>query len=129
MFKNPEKLTPLVKYDREKLVMVLTNLLSNAYKFTPEGGKVEIKITTLKKPKAIKVTISDTGTGIPLDKQKFIFNKFQQADNPLQKSYSGSGLGLNITKQIIEKLGGEIWVESEGKIKSGSRFHFTITTL
>jgi len=125
-FSNPKKLTPKVNVDKEKLTMVMTNLLGNAYKFTPQDGAVKVSITPANRKKYIQVRVADNGIGVPEDKQEFIFNKFQQAENPLQKTYAGSGLGLNITRQIIEKMKGEIWVESEGKVKTGSVFIFTL---
>ncbi len=123
--KNTKKINPTVHIDPEKLYMVFSNLLGNAYKFTPENGHIEVKIG-YKNKENILIEITDDGIGIPKDKQEYIFNKFQQAENPLQKSYSGSGLGLNIVKQIIEKFGGTIWIKSEGKVNSGSSFKFTL---
>jgi len=117
-----EKGLPPVYADKAKLKQVLLNLLGNATKFTPDGGK--LKIEAVKKGGWCHVSVIDNGVGINKGDQKKIFEPFRQLDNPLTGEKGGAGLGLALAKQIIEKHGGKIWVESEyGK---GSRFTFTL---
>ncbi|GAH88286.1 unnamed protein product, partial [marine sediment metagenome] len=113
---------PLVHADKAKVSEVLLNLLSNATKFTPDGGK--LKIEAVREDNWCQVSVIDNGIGIKKEDQEQIFEPFYQLDNHLTKEKSGTGLGLTLVKQIIEKHGGRIWVESEyGK---GSRFTFTL---
>ena len=107
--------------DAGRLRQVLTNLLGNAVKFT-ENGKVEIKITGVPKDDAIELhlLVTDTGIGIPRDKIKHVFGEFNQVEDEKNRKFEGTGLGLAITRQIVELMGGEIWVDSvEGE---GSSF-------
>ena len=113
---------PLVHADKAKLSEVLLNLLSNAAKFTPDGGK--LKIEAIRKGDWCRVSVIDNGIGIKEENQEQIFEPFCQLDNPLTKERSGTGLGLALVKQIVEKHGGQIWVESE--YEKGSRFTFTL---
>lgn len=118
----------LCKSDRQKLVRIFNNLISNAHKFTPEGGQVVISIGKFQSFQSgtdyWRVSIRDNGEGIPQEVQKNLFKRFFQVDNVLSRRAEGTGLGLSISKGLIEKLGGEIWVESqEGK---GSVFSFTV---
>ena len=118
-------LSSRITTDTGKLTRILINLLSNGVKFTDTGF---IKLTANKylgeKPGNIIFSVEDTGRGIPKERQKFIFESFVQADEYLTREDS-SGLGLAISKKLIEMLDGEIWVESEkGK---GSKFFFTVT--
>jgi len=113
---------PLVYADKAKVKEVLLNLLSNAAKFTPDGGKV--KIEAVREDNWCRVSVIDNGIGIKKEDQEQIFEPFCQLDNPLTKERGGTGLGLALVKQIIEKHGGQVRVESEyGK---GSRFTFTL---
>jgi len=108
--------------DRDRLLQVLTNLIDNAIKFTPEGGVVTLKAE--KHRAEIRFFISDTGPGISEGDQEHIFEPYWQAD---ATAYPGVGLGLAIVKQIVEQHGGKIWVESE--LGQGSTFLFTIPTV
>ena len=99
-----------INADKDKLIQVFINLLSNALKFTPNGGNVEIKAN--ESEKYIEVCVKDDGIGIPCDKIDKIFNKFYQIDNTSARPYGGSGLGLAITKSIMDGHGGTIRVES-----------------
>ncbi len=113
--------------DKTKLIQVLTNIVSNALKFTHEGF-VEFGYTLEEKhgcaSEQMQFYIKDTGIGIREEQQAKIFERFRQADSSIQSNYGGAGLGLSISKGFIELLGGSIWVESEtGK---GSIFYFTI---
>ncbi len=112
----------LVHADKAKVNEVLLNLLSNATKFTPDGGK--LKIEAVREGDWCQVSVIDNGIGIKKEDQEQIFEPFCQLDNPLTRERTGTGLGLALVKQIIEKHGGQIRVESEyGK---GSRFIFTL---
>ena len=99
-----------INADKDKLIQVFINLLSNALKFTPSGGNVEIKAN--ESEKYVEVYVKDDGIGIPPDKIDKIFNKFYQIDSTSARLYGGSGLGLAITKSIVEGHGGTIRVES-----------------
>ena len=117
-----EKGLPMVYADKSKVRQVLLNLLSNATKFTADGGKLKIKAVS--EDSWCRVSVIDSGIGIREDDQKRIFEPFTQLDSPLATERGGTGLGLSIARQIVEKHGGRIWVESEyGK---GSRFSFTL---
>ena len=115
--------------DHRKLKQILYNLFSNAIKFTPSGGK--ISITVEKHPvngeekEAVKITVSDTGVGISPMNIVRIFNPFEQAENSSRRRYQGTGLGLSLTKRLVELHGGLIWAESPGEGK-GSLFSFTL---
>jgi len=124
-FRNPEKLKPIICSDEEKLKIIITNLLGNAYKFTPEGGSISVSLKNHEKKKGFyQISVKDTGIGIPKEKQYLLFQKFQQLENVMQKQYTGSGLGLSIVKGYIEKFGGKIWIES--KAGKGTEFIFII---
>jgi signal transduction histidine kinase len=113
---------PRVYADELRIRQVLLNLISNSAKFTPDGGKLKVEV--VQKGDWCQVSVIDNGIGIKKEDQKRIFEPFCQLDNPLTKPKSGTGLGLAIAKQIIEKHGGRIWVESE--YEKGSRFIFTL---
>jgi len=110
--------------DKIKVEQILKNLLSNAFKFTPEKGSVEINVTTGNKAGTIDFRIKDSGIGIPKDKQKVIFEAFQQADGSTSRRYGGTGLGLSISRELAALLGGAITVISE--VDRGSEFILTI---
>ena len=111
--------------DEMRLRQVFRNLLSNAYKFTPEEGSVTIQVEPYKEDNDYYLcSVSDTGIGIPENDQHLVFEMFQQIHNPLQKDYKGTGLGMPIVKKIVEFLGGEIWFNSESN--KGTTFNFTI---
>ncbi|MDR2952667.1 MAG: transporter substrate-binding domain-containing protein [Treponema sp.] len=113
--------------DDQRLAQVITNLLGNAVKFTPEHGSISLNARLLEEKEGlstIEITVSDTGIGISPEQQKNIFHSFQQAENSTARRFGGTGLGLAISKSIVEMMGGTIWVKSEqGK---GSDFIFTI---
>ncbi len=115
---------PAIEADKNKFKQVLMNLLSNAVKFTPSGGKIHLQASYNEEEETIKVSVMDTGRGIPLDQLEGIFQKFYQVDSGTNREFGGFGLGLSITKHIIELQRGEIWVEST--LGEGSTFHFTI---
>jgi signal transduction histidine kinase len=107
------------------LRQVLLNVAGNAVKFT-EAGKVHVHLGIESQEGrriCLHFTVTDTGIGIAVDKQRAIFAAFVQADSSTTRRYGGTGLGLAIAAQLVELLGGRIWVESEPG--HGSRFHFT----
>jgi hypothetical protein len=107
--------------DKEKVIMVLSNIIGNAIKFTEVGG---VKFGYLQKGSEIEFYVEDTGIGIPPQLFTSIFDRFRQGDTSISRGYEGAGLGLSISKAFIEMLDGNIWVESvQGK---GSIFKFTI---
>ncbi|MFN3693527.1 MAG: response regulator [Ignavibacterium sp.] len=110
-----------IRTDRAKLRQALTGLLDNAVKYTFSGG---ITLGYEIVGKDIRISVSDTGIGIPEDAQKIIFEEFRQVDGSTTRRYSGTGLGLAISKKIVDLLGGKIWVKSI--VGKGSIFSFTI---
>ncbi|OGF26415.1 hypothetical protein A2331_05785 [Candidatus Falkowbacteria bacterium RIFOXYB2_FULL_34_18] len=118
---KPAKI-PLVYMDRQKMGLVLQNLLENAVKYTPEFGKIEIFFEV--GIHFLKIKIKDNGVGIPKEDQKKLFSKFFRADNVIRMQTEGSGLGLFIVKNVIEKHGGEITFESKEGV--GTTFIFTL---
>ena len=112
-----------IRTDPEKFARIVLNLLNNAYKFTPSGGSVTITSSIDKVSHIVVVCVADTGIGIPSEGINSLFKKFSQVDNYLQRQAGGTGLGLSICKQLVEKLGGRIWVESTPDV--GSKFYFT----
>ncbi len=117
----PENLSPVLA-DKDKLIIVLNNLLSNALKFTYNGGKVLLSANEEKDN--IEIRVEDTGIGIDKDKITKIFDKFYQADSTSRRKIGGSGLGLSISSAIIKAHGSEICVESEPR--KGSIFYFRL---
>ncbi len=125
----PEKPIQMVA-DPDRLTQVVTNLLGNAIKFTPEGGKIGVEIDPnqlapgMAEEPAVAISVQDSGIGIPKQEQKRIFEKFEQVSLTSPQGVSSTGLGLTIAKEIVELHGGRIWVDSnEGE---GSRFTFVI---
>jgi signal transduction histidine kinase/CheY-like chemotaxis protein len=108
--------------DPARLQRVLGNLVSNAIKFT-DVGFVAMKVEPANAAGLLQFSVADTGIGIPRDRQAAVFQKFTQADASTTRRYGGTGLGLAISKEIVELMGGRIWVESEEG--GGSTFHFT----
>jgi two-component system, cell cycle sensor histidine kinase PleC len=112
----------LVQGDERRIRQVVFNLLSNAVKFTPQGG--EIDVSAARVDGEVQVAVRDTGPGIGVQDQARIFEEFQQAHDSNGERPEGTGLGLALTKSLVELHGGRIWVESEpGK---GSTFTFTL---
>lgn len=123
--------------DQSRVEQIVKNLLSNAFKFTPEHGEITLEISNAKsetkffssqlktsEEQIVSISVKDSGIGIPPDKQKLIFEAFQQADGSTSRKYGGTGLGLSISKELAHILGGEIQVES--KQGQGSTFTFFI---
>jgi signal transduction histidine kinase/ligand-binding sensor domain-containing protein/DNA-binding response OmpR family regulator len=104
----------VMDYDPDKLQQIVSNLLFNALKFTPEEGEVELKLTTDETPPPnILIQVSDTGIGIPPEKQPYVFDRFYQADDSHTRSGEGTGIGLALTRELVKLLKGEISVKSE----------------
>jgi signal transduction histidine kinase len=111
--------------DRSRFRQILYNLLSNAIKFTPQGGSIKISgKRETDTPPMIVFTVSDTGIGIASEYLEDIFDSFRQLDNSYSRQYQGTGLGLALTRKLVEMHGGKIWVTSEPGM--GSTFSFTI---
>ncbi|MBI5605351.1 MAG: HAMP domain-containing protein [Deltaproteobacteria bacterium] len=150
---DSEDLPPVIRADERKLKQILYNLISNAVKFTPDRGSVRLKAGLVKSsefgvmsseqnlfnPNAypspnnsaltdfegLKISIEDTGIGIKEEDLARIFLPFEQVDSSFNRKYQGTGLGLSLTKKLVELHGGRIWAESPG-IGKGSSFHFII---
>jgi signal transduction histidine kinase len=145
----PDDLPP-VWADYVRTVQILTNLVSNAHKYTPEGGRLTVRVRRTPNPwlaeaaetegnengladpaavsapaEVLHVSVQDTGIGISPEDQKKLFQKFFRANDHLAREMApGTGLGLNIVKNLVEMQNGRIWVESEFRV--GSTFHFTL---
>ena len=121
-------ISPRLKGDPTKLKEILTNLLNNAVKFTERGGEIGVEIrkldATRENKSLIEFKVSDTGIGMSQAQMKKIFQPFSQADSSVTRKYGGTGLGLTITKEYVELLGGKLDVESEEGI--GTTFSFTL---
>jgi signal transduction histidine kinase/CheY-like chemotaxis protein len=114
---------PWVLGDRTRLRQVALNLISNAVKFTP-AGQVRLDVNVV--DKSVTVSVSDTGIGISPDEQSTVFGEFYRSRNAIESGYGGLGLGLAISKELIEQHGGHIEVHSPGKLGSGSTFSFCL---
>jgi signal transduction histidine kinase len=131
---------PAVFADEGKFKQIMYNLLSNAIKFTQEGGRVTVTALlqeeTAAEPQAgleskpsaecLRVAVADTGIGIKPEDQERIFNEFEQLDSSYGRQQQGTGLGLALTKRLVEMHSGRIWVESRGVENEGSTFTFVL---
>lgn len=107
--KMPSRLST-VSGNPRRLRQMMTNLLSNAVKYTPQQGAIAVSV--VEGEKHFMICIADTGIGIPLDDQPYIFDKFYRADTPQVSQIEGTGLGLSIVKSVVERHGGRVWVDS-----------------
>ncbi len=128
--KLPEDL-PKIWADRVRVVQILVNLVSNAYKYTDRGGTIYVcaerceNIWDANGPRqVVHIWVQDTGIGISPEDQKKIFQRFFRSDDQKAREAPGTGLGLNITRSLVEMQGGKIWFESE--FRKGTTFHFTV---
>ncbi|MCL2371889.1 MAG: ATP-binding protein [Defluviitaleaceae bacterium] len=124
--KIDDSVPQLLVGDDHRLVQVLTNLLSNAVKFTPSNGLIRLDSWLLEEENGmctIQLQVTDSGIGISPEQQKNLFKAFHQAESNTTRKYGGTGLGLSITKNIVELMGGRIWVEST--LGEGSTFNVT----
>lgn len=126
----PAGLSP-VWADRIRLEQVLVNLVSNAHKYTPAAGEIEVAAEYCPNQwdpggaaNVIHLWVKDNGIGISEEDQKKIFQKFFRSEDPKTREATGAGLGLNITRSLVEMQGGKIWFESE--FRKGTTFHFTV---
>jgi signal transduction histidine kinase len=126
----PENL-PLVHGDQNRLIQIMTNFISNAHKYTPPGGSITIRAEHTRNlwdpqgpPRVIHCLVSDTGVGMNDADQNRLFTPYFRSENPLVREQPGTGLGLTITRGLIEQHGGTVWVESVPD--QGTTFHFTI---
>jgi PAS domain S-box-containing protein len=129
---------PPLLADEAKFKQIMYNLLSNAIKFTPEGGRVSVAANVEAQPDTreaaprplahewLQVTVTDSGIGIHPDDQERIFVEFEQVDSSYGRRQQGTGLGLTLTRRLVEMHGGRIWVDSEGIEGKGSRFTFLL---
>jgi signal transduction histidine kinase len=117
-----EKKLPKVIVDPDKIKLAIDNLLSNSIKYTTKKGKIEIKIS--KEGNSLVFNIKDNGVGIPEEQQDLVFNKFFRSDNVVKYQTEGTGLGLYITKNIVEQSGGKIWFRSIENV--GTIFSFSL---
>lgn len=116
----PDNLS-LIKGDEERLIQVMSNLIGNAIKFTPSG---EITISAHEDDDNLHIAVSDTGIGIPQEETNNLFKRFYQVDASTTRKYGGTGLGLHISKFIVEAHNGKIWAESEKGV--GTTIHITL---
>ncbi len=125
-----ENVPHFIHGDHDRLRQTLVNLIGNALKFTAKGSvSVAVQLEDIATKKSgthqqIAFSVTDTGLGIPKDKQEIIFDSFTQADDSIRRQFGGPGLGLSIARQIVERMGGRIWLKSQ--LGQGSTFHFVI---
>lgn len=117
---------PWIWGDRTRLRQVLLNLVNNAVKFTTKG---EIVLRVTKQDQMVRISVRDTGLGIPRDEQSTIFDEFRQSERTAARGYGGLGLGLAICRRLVELHGGQIAVQSSGAEGGGSEFFFTLPTI
>lgn len=121
----PKKL-PLVNGDLERVRQVMSNLVFNAYHYTPENGTITVRVQPVDGKSEVQVDIVDNGVGIALEDQERIFERFYRGEHPLVLATPGTGLGLSIVKQIVEMHKGRMWMKSSGIPGEGSMFSFTL---
>jgi signal transduction histidine kinase len=122
---------PKIWADPTRLTQIIVNLVSNANKYTPEGGLITIGAEKSANQwdadgaaEVLHIWVKDSGIGISLEDQKKIFQKFFRSEDSKAREAPGTGLGLNITRSLVEMMGGRIWFESE--FRQGTTFHFTV---
>jgi len=109
---------PLVAADPGQLRQVLVNLVDNAIKYSPDGGRVQVKLEP--NGRHMRIAVSDDGLGVPRNEQSRIFEKFYRLDPDMTRGIGGTGLGLYICRELVRRVEGRIWVDSEGD--NGSTF-------
>jgi signal transduction histidine kinase len=123
-FTMPPKL-PVIKGDRDKIVLALHNLIGNALKYTPEGGKVEIRVEA--NEQELRVDVVDTGIGVAPEESELIFERFYRAKDTRVAGITGTGLGLALARDVVRLHGGDINVQSQ--LNHGSTFTLTLPTM
>jgi signal transduction histidine kinase len=114
---------PLALIDETRTAQIITNLLSNAHLYTPEGGHIVVIVTPAEREGFLRVSVADNGMGIEAEDQEKLFTRFFRAGSAIRARAGGAGLGLHIAKSLVELHGGKIWFESEPG--EGSTFHVT----
>jgi signal transduction histidine kinase/CheY-like chemotaxis protein len=136
--RTDKRIPPVLMGDDQRLAQVMTNLLSNAVKFTPENGSIRLELSIVDdinndgsanppvqdESCTLQISVIDTGIGITEEQQSRLFAPFEQAENDTSRRFGGTGLGLVISKNIVEMMGGHIWIDSE--VGCGSTFSFTV---
>jgi signal transduction histidine kinase len=120
---DPDAGAHTVRADREKVQQILLNLLSNAIKFTEPGGRIDV-LTSAGPPGVVRIVVADTGSGIPPDMLRRVFEPFVQVDAQLTRAQEGTGLGLAISRDLARGMGGDLTVEST--LGEGSAFTLTL---
>ncbi len=110
--------------DQTRVAQIISNLLSNACKYTPEGGLITVSVTRAEEEGFLQVAVADTGVGIAVEEQERLFTRFFRAASAQQTGASGTGLGLYIARSLVELHGGRIWFESD--VNKGSAFYVTL---
>lgn len=118
--------------DVDRINQVLNNLISNALRYTPEGGKITLQARRSESSSAeIEISVTDTGPGIATEDLPWVFERFYRADRSRARTSGGTGLGLAIVKQLVDAHGGRVWVESPAHLNdgeaNGTRITFTLT--
>ncbi|MFA5508435.1 MAG: HAMP domain-containing sensor histidine kinase, partial [Vulcanimicrobiota bacterium] len=114
----------VMRTDRDQLDQVLNNLVSNSLKYTPDGSRVVVSCRLLEDGKTVLFEVEDNGPGISKEDQPYVFQRFHRLGGARSRRVRGTGLGLHITRMLVESLGGETGVESQ--LGKGSRFWFTL---
>jgi signal transduction histidine kinase len=117
---------PLATADAHALLDVLRNLLDNANQYTPDGGRVAIRVSLVPEAEEVRIAIEDDGIGIPASAHDRIFERFYRVDAARSRKVGGTGLGLSISKHLVEGMGGRIELQSE--LGRGSRFTVVLKT-
>lgn len=121
-FQKPDETLPKIMLDEKKIKVAIQNLFDNAIRYTPAGGNIKCYLKLTKK--GLEFQIQDSGIGVPKDQQNKLFTRFFRGRNAIKTKLEGSGLGLSITKNIIEAHNGEVWFESNEN--KGSTFYFNL---
>lgn len=118
---------PKALIDKVRVSQIISNLMGNAIKYTPEGGVITVSVAPAVEEGFLQVNVADTGVGIPLEDQSKLFTRFFRGNKAFQAGVKGTGLGLYITKALVDHHGGRIWFESTPRV--GSTFHVTLPAL